>query len=111
MSFQAGPDLGVALVVFSIFSGLARSQSRFVLEKESGRQVFFQDETTVFQRAWQGRALLGVEHDRSDAPVIFRRDREGETERTDFTFAGWNDSSYWCCRRRQAGGIRCADLA
>jgi hypothetical protein len=59
-----------------------------VLEHESERQVFFQSETTVFQRAWLGQALLGVEDDRSDTPVIFRIDREGRTERADFTFAG-----------------------
>ncbi len=89
MGSKTGGNLGIAaIILFGVFPSHAGSQSRRLLQHESERQALFQSETTVFQRAWEGQALLGVENNRSDAPIIFRIDREGRTERTQFAFAG-----------------------
>ncbi|HVN06466.1 MAG TPA: hypothetical protein VMT86_18735, partial [Bryobacteraceae bacterium] len=49
--------------------------------------AYFAAETSTFQFAWQGRSLLGIEGDRSDAPVIFSIGRDGQADRTELALA------------------------
>jgi hypothetical protein len=80
--------LAAALILLCRVSSPAQTQAPRVLKHESERHELFQDDSMVFRPAWQGSAVLGVEGNRSDEPVIYGVDRDGRIERIGFSFPG-----------------------
>lgn len=76
------------LVLLGWAPSMALCQPRVVLQHESDRQESFRHDAPLFRPLWEGRALLGVEANDSDAPVICGVDRDGSLERVDFSIAG-----------------------
>lgn len=66
----------------------AQPSPRRVLKHESERHELFPYPGGVFLPVWEGGALLYVEDNMSDVPVIFGIDRNGRMERIDFSFPG-----------------------
>jgi hypothetical protein len=83
-----GCGLAATLLFLSVASSPAQTQARRVLKHESERNEFFHYGGGVFMPAWEGGALLAVEDNNSDEPVIFGIDREGKMERIAFSVPG-----------------------
>lgn len=80
--------LAVAFALFGGASSPAQTQAPRVLKHESERNEFFHYEGGVFLPLWEGGALLHVEANDSDEPLIFGIDRDGQMERIGFSIPG-----------------------
>ena len=80
--------LVAALILLGEVSSPAQQQPRRVLRHESERHELFHYGGGVFLPVWEGGALLAVEANNSDEPVIFGIDRDGQMERIGLSVPG-----------------------
>ena len=79
--------LAALILCCAAWSG-AQPPPRRVLKRESERRVSFLNGSRFFMPSWQGRALLGMEINKVDEPVIVGVDQDGRTERIGFSIPG-----------------------
>ncbi len=78
----------LALLALALLPSAATAQSHRRLVPESHRREIFRHEGIIIKPLWERGALLGVDFNMSDAPIIVRVDKESRNERIAFEIPG-----------------------